>query len=187
MKKAIKKIIEIPEGIDINVKGNTFKVKGSLGESENSVKFKKNIKIEIKDKTLEISCEKASKKEKKIIGTIKSKIDNMIYGVTNGYTYKLEICSIHFPITAKVEGDKFTVKNFIGENKDRVVKITPGIEVKIEGNKVIVTSIDKEKAGQMAADIEILTRIRGYDRRIFQDGIWIIEKEKGRPGRGIRK
>ncbi len=180
MKKEIKKIIEIPDKVEIKVEGNRFLVKGPAGEIKQDVRFKKNINVEIKDKKAEIYCKCASKKEKKIIGTIKGKIESMITGVIKGYEYKLEICSIHFPITVKIEGDNFIVKNFIGENKDRIIKIFPGVEVKIQNNIITVSSPDKEKAGQMAADIETQTRIRGYDRRIFQDGIWIIKKEKGK-------
>jgi large subunit ribosomal protein L6 len=180
MKKNIKKIIEIPEKIEIKIDGNRFKIKGPLGELDASFKFKKNIIIKEKDKKIEISCEKTSKKEKKMIGTIKSKLENMIIGVTEGYNYKLEICSVHFPITAKIEQGEIIIKNFIGENKERRIKILPEIEVKQEGNIITVSSIDKEKAGQTAADIENITKIKGYDRRIFQDGIWIIHKEKGR-------
>lgn len=184
MKKEIKKIIKIPEGVEIKVEKNLFKVQGPLGETEGKINFKKNVQIEKKEDSIEIFCGKATKKEKKIIGTIKSKLESMIIGVIKGYTYKLEICSVHFPMSITIEEGNFVIKNFIGENKDRIIKIIPGTEVKIEGNIVIVTSVDKEKAGQMAADIETKTRIKRYDRRIFQDGIWIIHKEKGRRQNG---
>ncbi len=183
MKREIKKIVEIPEEVEVKIEGNFFNVKGPLGEIKSNIKFKKNILVEKKDKKIEVYCKKTSKKEKKIMGTIVSRIENMTQGVMKKYLYKLEICSVHFPITVKIEGDNFVIKNFIGENKDRVLKVLSGVEVEIKGNIIEVTSIDKERAGRMAAEIENITKIRGYDRRIFQDGIWIIKKEKGRKHR----
>ena len=69
-------------------------------------------------------------------------------------------------------------KNFIGEKKPRHLKIKEGVEVKVQGDKITVTSPDIEKAGTTATDIEQLCRICNKDRRIFQDGIYIIEKAK---------
>jgi large subunit ribosomal protein L6 len=180
MKKEIKKIIDIPEKIEVKIDNHSFTVKGPLGESKDKFKFKNLVKVEKKENKIEISCKKATKKEKKIIGTIENKLGNMISGVSKEYVYELQICSVHFPITVKIENDRVVIKNFLGENKDRGVKVIPGANVKIEGDKIKVSSIDKEKAGQMAADIENITRVRRYDRRVFQDGIWIIKKEKGR-------
>ena len=180
MRKEIKKIIVIPENIEVTINNHSFIVKGTLGESKDEFKFNKTIKVEKKEKKIEISCNKATKKEKKIIGTIENKLKSMISGVNKEYVYRLQICSVHFPITVKVEGEKVVIKNFLGENKDRVVKVIAGAKVKIEGDIITISSIDKEKAGQMAADIENISKVKRYDRRVFQDGIWIIKKEKGR-------
>ncbi len=180
MKREIKKTLNIPEGVHVKIDGILFFVKGPKGELKDSVKFRKMIKVEVKEDKIEISCAKASKNEKKIIGTIKSKIESMIIGVQREYNYQLQICSIHFPITIKIEKGEFIIKNFLGERKDRVLKLIPGVDVKVEGDIINVSSIDKEKAGQTAAGIETITRICGYDRRVFQDGIWITKKEKGK-------
>jgi len=180
MKRAIKKSIPIPPGIEARIKEREVFIKGPLGELSNSFKLRKNVKMEKAQDKIEISCEKATKKEKKMINTVVSKINNMIRGVQKKYEYELQICSIHFPITVKIENGKFIISNFVGENKERSVAIKPGVDVKIEGDIVKVSSIDKEEAGTMAASIETASKIVGYDRRVFQDGIWIIKKEKGR-------
>jgi large subunit ribosomal protein L6 len=82
-------------------------------------------------------------------------------------------------MTVKIEGDKFKIKNFLGEKIERTAMICPNTKVSIKGNIVEVSSVDIEKAGQTAANIEIATKIRNRDRRVFQDGIFITEK----PGR----
>ena len=51
-----------------------------------------------------------------------------------------------------------------------------GVDIKIDKAEISVSSVDKELAGQAAANFEILTKIRGRDKRIFQDGIYIINK-----------
>ena len=73
--------------------------------------------------------------------------------------------------------NKFVVKNFIGEKVPRTVSINEGVSVKIEGTEIVVEGFDKEKTGQMAASIEQMTRRPGFDERIFQDGIYLIEKD----------
>jgi large subunit ribosomal protein L6 len=106
----------------------------------------------------------------------------MIKGATEGHVYKLKVCSGHFPMNVAVAGKDFVVKNFLGEKKPRQVAIKEGVDVKVEGEIVTVESCDKELAGQTAADIETLTRITNRDLRIFQDGIYITEKD-GKPVR----
>lgn len=181
MKKEIKKIITLPENVHAKIEGRKVIVKGPLGEVEKSFNFK-GIKMELKDKTITIMHEKATKKEKKMINTMASKISSAVEGVVKGFEYKLQICSIHFPITIKVDkaNNLLIIKNFLGENKDRVVGLSKNSDINVEGDIITVKSADKDIAGNMAANIEHVTRVKARDRRIFQDGIWIIKKEKGR-------
>ena len=99
----------------------------------------------------------------------------MIKGVLEGYQYSLQICFVHFPMTVRIDKDKFFVKNFLGESKERRAQILPNTEVKVAADKITVTSPDKEAAGQTAANIELSTRITNRDRRVFQDGIWMTK------------
>ena len=80
-------------------------------------------------------------------------------------------------MNVSIAGNKFVVKNFLGEKVPRVLQLKQGAEVKIEGDIIHILSPNKETAGQVSADIEQLTRRPGYDSRIFQDGIYIINKD----------
>jgi len=176
--KAIKIVeIEVPENIEVNLDGRTLAVKGTEGEVKKTLGYPL-IGIEIKDKKiiLEVKKNKTSKREKRMLGTFKSHIKNMFEGVEKAHVFKLKICSGHFPMTASVEKESFVIKNFFGESVPRTMQIKPGVEVKIDGDIIVVTSIDKELAGQTAASIEKLTKIKKRDLRIFQDGCYIIEK-----------
>ena len=80
-------------------------------------------------------------------------------------------------MNVSIKDKTFEIKNFIGEKVPRVLKIKDTVDVKLEGDMVIVESISKECAGQMAASIEQLTRRPGFDTRVFQDGIFITYKD----------
>lgn len=176
MKKELFQIIEIPEGVEVSIDGSIVNVKGSEGENKREFKSGK-LNFEKKDNQIIIGNKSSTKREKKMMNTIAAHIKNMIRGVQNKFEYKLKICFSHFPISVNVEGDKAIVKNFLGEKIPREVKIPKGAEVKVEKEIITITSLDKESAGQAAANFEASTRISKRDRRIFQDGIFITSKD----------
>jgi predicted PurR-regulated permease PerM len=81
------------------------------------------------------------------------------------------------PMTAAVKGNMFEVKNLFGESKPRLLKLIPDVTVKVNATEITVEGIDKEKVGQTAASIESLTKRPNFDKRIFQDGIYIVSKD----------
>lgn len=175
MKKAISQTIEIPEGVEVNLDGNKLIVKGKEGEILREFNFGK-IDFKIEKNKIIIENKKATKTEKKLINTTAAHIKNMIKGVQEKFEYQLKICFSHFPITVKVEGDVAHIKNFLGEKVDRKCRIAKNTEVKADKEFITVSSVDREAAGQTAANFEAVTKIGRRDRRIFQDGIFIINK-----------
>lgn len=175
--KSYRKEINLHEGITVRREGDLIFVKGPKGEVNKKFIYP-GVKFEVRDNSLILDCiaKKQSKKFKTIMGTFSSHIRNMIKGVTDGYTYKLKVCSGHFPISVSVEGDKVLIKNFFGEKVPRKAKIISGVKVKVEGDVVFVEGIDKESTGQTTANIEQATRVTKRDRRVFQDGVWIFLK-----------
>ena len=172
----LKDSVTIPEGVIVTVDRYTATAKGEKGEV--SRKFpSKQISMEVKDAELVFVAKKATLREKKLMNTFKAHAANMFRGVTEGHTYKLKICSGHFPMNVSVKDNQFEVKNFIGESVPRTMPITEGADVKIEGDRITVTGIDKELVAQVAGRIENLTRRPGFDSRIFQDGIYLTEKD----------
>ncbi len=165
--------IEIPQDIGVEVKDNEVIAKKDGKEIKR--KFPKVI-VEKKENKIIIKTKGATKREKKQINTINAHIKNIIKGLQEKFVYKLQICSVHFPMNVSINENEMIIKNFLGEKKERKAKILPNVEVKIEKDIVIVESVDKEAAGQTAANIERATKIKNRDRRIFQDGIFIIEK-----------
>jgi large subunit ribosomal protein L6 len=180
MKLDITEQIEFPNGIQVKL--NPTDVVASLNGKQVKKHFLVNEKIHIElvgSNVIKISAKKASKRELKLINSFVAHMKNIINGLNKEYVYTLEVCNVHFPVTVKTEGDKFKIKNFLGEKIERIANILPNTKVEIKGTTVTVTSPDIEAAGQTAANIEIATKIRNRDRRVFQDGIFITSK----PGR----
>lgn len=169
------RIIELPAGIETVITAKAIKVKGPKGEVERLYP-EKQLKLEKQGNQIKISSPIATFKGKALVGTFEAHIKNMIKGVQEVYTYKMKICSVHFPINVKVSGQELTVSNFIGEKTPKKVKLDPNAKVEVDGEIITITSPDKELAGQIAGRIEKSTHLSNKDRRIFQDGIYLIEK-----------
>ncbi len=175
MKQDLEKEIVMGEGVQATLEGPVLKVKGPKGEVERNFLHPK-IVLEIKDNKIVFHVKKATKKEKKEISSFASHTKNMVEGVVEPHVYKLKICSGHFPMNVAVSGRELVIKNFLGESVPRKVLLPEGVDVKINGTEIVVSSPNKESSGHAAAKIESLCRITDRDRRIFQDGVYIIHK-----------
>jgi len=171
----IKKIVEIPEGVDISIENNRITVRGPKGELFRELIHPK-VKIEKVDNKVEVSCKKPRRKDLAMVGTCVAHIKNMIKGVTSGFEYTMKVVYSHFPIKTSVEGNTFYIHNFLGERKPRSARILDGVNVEIKGDTIFVRGIDKEKVGQTVANIEMATRVKNRDVRVFQDGIYRVSR-----------
>ena len=178
MNKDLQRVIDVPEGIEVVVKGDNIIIKGHGKELSKKFNIGK-ISIVFKDGKIVLTAKKATRRESKMIGTIWAHIKNMIKGVRENYVYTLEICNVHFPMNVKLEGEKIIIKSFLGETTPRIAKVLPEVNVDIRGNKIEVSSPSIEAAGQTAANLEKATKLTRRDRRIFQDGIFITNKPGG--------
>jgi large subunit ribosomal protein L6 len=177
------KEIEIPEGIDVEVSKTVVKISGAKGRLQREFKGIFGIKIEktADGKKVKVSSESDDRKTKAKIGSIIAHIRNMIHGLTEGYTARLKVIYSHFPATIKAEAGKVLIQNFLGEKTPRVAKIVgDGTKVEVKGADVTITGTDIEAVGQTAANLEQATRIKAHDRKVFQDGIYITEKPRGK-------
>jgi large subunit ribosomal protein L6 len=176
MKQDMREELEIAEGVIVSVSNGLFQIKGSKGELKRDLSNPR-IKSSVVGNTIIFESERATQREKRLIKARIAHLKYMMIGVVKGHTYKLKICASHFPMTAAVKGSLLEIKNFIGETVPRIVKLPVGINVKVDGQFIIVEGISKELTGQTALSIEQATRRPGFDKRIFQDGIYIIEKD----------
>lgn len=175
MKKSLIQKIRIPDGVDLNIDNNFVIIKGPEGENKKKFNFG-NLKVKKENNEILIFHERATKNEKKQMNTITAHIKNMIEGVQKKFEYKLKICFSHFPISVEINGNRAVIKNFLGEKIPRKAKILEGVDIKINGQEITITSNNRELAGQTAANLEKATKVGKRDRRIFQDGIFMTNK-----------
>ncbi len=175
MAKETKTIIEVPEDVTVTFQDRTLSATGPKGKNERQFWYP-GVKIEVIDSEVIVDTTATKKNQKAMVGTFASHISNMIKGVNEGFEYRMKVVYAHFPMQLKVEGKQLMISNFLGEKKSRSANILGETTVKNKADDVIVTGINKEDVGQTAANIEQATKIKGFDSRVFQDGIYIVEK-----------
>ncbi|HUJ84065.1 MAG TPA: 50S ribosomal protein L6 [Candidatus Acidoferrales bacterium] len=174
----ISKTIQVPDNVDVTMDGKKISFKGEKGSLTRDFSFA-SISIEGEGKKIRVWAKWPRKKEAALVGTIHSHIQNMITGVTKGYSYKLKIVFSHFPISVKVQGKEILIENFTGERRERRVKTLGDVKIKIEPDDIIVEGANLEDVSQTSANIEQATRVRGKDPRVFLDGIYVYERNEG--------
>ena len=167
--------VEIPEGVTAAMEGTAFVVEGPKGKLIRDMRYP-GIDITCDGAIFTASTASTRKKISAMVGTYASLAQNMCTGVTEGFEYKMKVVYSHFPIQLKKTDTALEIVNFLGEKQPRIAKIPEGVTVKTGSDEVTVSGIDKELVGTTAARIERATHVRNRDPRVFQDGIYIIEK-----------
>ncbi len=175
MVKEVARQVEIPEGVAVSVDGNTVTLKGPKGELSRKLSYPE-IEIKRENSVLVVNSRVDRKRHRAMVGTLAAHISNMVTGVTKGYEYRMKVVYSHFPIQLKAASGELIINNFLGERKSRSARVLPGTKLEIGKDEVVVTGIDKEHVGQTMANIEQATRVRGFDIRVFQDGIYLVDK-----------
>ncbi len=170
--------VEIPENVSVSFKAHMLNVEGPLGKTHKNFK-KIPVDIEVNEKTVSLKAQGTRNASYAIMNTARSIIKNLLEGVVVGYTIKMKIVFSHFPINVKVEGNKVLVENFQGERAPRVTKIWGDTKVTPKGDDVIITGHVLTDVSQTAAEIENSSRVKNKDHRVFLDGIYKFEKKKG--------
>lgn len=154
MSRIGKKPVTVPSGVTATVSGQQIKMKGPKGEL--AFIAPDDVKVEKTATGVQVSPVNETKKARSMWGMSRTRVANLIDGVTNGYTETLEIQGVGFRAAMK---GKDQLQLQVGFSHDVLHKIPTGVEVKVSGAKqeiITVTGIDKQLVGQVAADI------RGY-------------------------
>ncbi len=171
--------IPLPEGVSATVAGHDVTL---AKDGKSLTREFRHPRVEVRDSSagVEVFCNLPRRKEKALAGTWAAHLTNMARGVDSGFEYKLKAVYSHFPMTIKVQGNEMTITNLFGEKVPRRAALpwSPAeVEVKVANKtEITVTGADREKVGQTAANIERACHIKKRDRRVFQDGIYIVSK-----------
>ncbi|MFQ5758481.1 MAG: 50S ribosomal protein L6 [Candidatus Bathyarchaeia archaeon] len=172
------KWVEIPKGVEVSVDGRVVTVEGEKGTLMRDFSHAP-VSIQLNGDKVKVQTNWPRKKETALVGTLKSHIQNMITGVTKGFTYKLKIVFSHFPISVKVREKTVAIENFTGERSPRLARIMGNTKVTVKSEDVIVQGIDIEDVSQTAANIQRATKVKNKDPRVFLDGIYVYERHEG--------
>jgi large subunit ribosomal protein L6 len=167
--------VPVPSEVGLKIEDVMITITGPKGSLSRTMSYP-GVKIEQKGGNVVFSAKSNKKAVKAIIGTFGAHLDNMMKGVTKGFEYKLKTVFSHFPITVKQAGSEISINNFLGEKTPRKSRVLGDCKVSIKGDSITVTGMNIEDVAQTAANIELATKVKGRDRRVFQDGIYLVAK-----------
>ena len=170
--------VAIPAGVTVEIaEGNVVTVKGPKGTLVRELPHEMEIKIE--DGHVIVSRPNDLKRMKSLHGLTRTLIHNMTIGVSEGYTKTLEVNGVGY--RAAKAGKKLTLN--LGYSHPVEMEDPEGIETKVDGNKIIVSGISKEKVGQYAAEIRDKRRPEPYKGKGIKYADEVIRRKVGKTGK----
>ena len=174
--------ISIPAGVTITLKDNVVTVKGPKGEMSQYVNPAINVTIEDGHVVLaenENAMLDNPKQKHAFHGLYRSLVHNMVVGVTDGFTKELEVNGVGY--RASKAGKKLTLN--LGYSHPVEMEDPEGLESTVDGNKIIIKGIDKEKVGQYAAEIRDKRRPEPYKGKGIKYADEVIRRKVGKTGK----
>ncbi|MCZ4283002.1 50S ribosomal protein L6 [Kiloniella laminariae] len=148
MSRVGKNPVEVPGGVEVKVDGNVVTAKGKLGQL--SFAATDDVSISLEEGKVVVKPANDSKRARSMWGTARSRVENLVIGVSQGYTKSLEINGVGY--RAAVQGNALNLQ--LGFSHDVNYPIPEGISIVCEKpTAVAVSGIDKQKVGQVAAEI----------------------------------
>ena len=170
--------IAIPAGVTVEIaENNHVTVKGPKGTLNRVLPSEMEIKAEGSEVT--VTRPNDLKKMKSLHGLTRTLINNMVVGVTDGFTKELEVNGVGYK--ASKSGKKLTLN--LGYSHPVEMEDPEGLESTVEGNKIFVKGIDKEKVGQYAAEIRDKRRPEPYKGKGIKYADEVIRRKVGKTGK----
>ncbi len=170
------KAVNIPAGVTVDVKeGNFVTVKGPKGE----LSFQFNNELEVSVSATEVAVKRPndSKEMKTLHGTTRALIHNMVVGVSEGFTKKLEINGVGY--RAALQGNKLVVSAGYSHNVE--FDIPAGLKVELPKNtNIVISGIDKQAVGQFAAEIRDVRKPEPYKGKGIKYDYEVIRRKEGK-------
>lgn len=173
MSRIGKKPVEAPSGVTVAVDGQTVKVKGPKGELAHKVHDA--VVVDFKDGKVSVAPRDGSKEARAMWGMSRTMVSNLVEGVTKGFEKKLEITGVGY--RASVQGKNLVLA--LGYSHDVVYPVPDGIQI-VTGKptEITVSGIDRQRVGQVAAEIRDFRRPEPYKGKgVKYAGEFIFRKE----------
>ena len=177
MSRIGKKPIAIPAGVEVKLNGTEMTVKGPKGELK--ADLRPEMEIVIENGEINVKRPNDDQLNRSLHGLTRTLISNMVVGVTDGFKKELEVNGVGYK--ASKAGNVLTLN--LGYSHPVEMTDPEGIESKVEGNKITVTGIDKEKVGQYAAEIRDKRRPEPYKGKGIKYADEVIRRKVGKTGK----
>ncbi len=173
MSRIGKQPVAIPSGVEIALGDDAIRVKGSKGEMVTPLFA--GITIEQHDNMLQLSCANmADKKSKSYFGLARALLANCITGVSKGFSKSLELRGVGY--RASLQGSNINLS--LGFSHPVVYALPEGISAKVEQTKIVIEGVDKQKVGQVAAEIRAFRPPEPYKGKgVRYEGEHVVMKE----------
>ena len=170
--------VAVPAGVEVkNAENNVVTVKGPKGTLEKALPTEMSIKLE--DGQVVVTRPNDLKKMKSLHGLTRTLIQNMVIGVSQGYEKALEVNGVGY--RAQKQGKKLVLS--LGYSHPVEMEDPEGLESTVDGNKIVVKGIDKEKVGQYAAEIRDKRRPEPYKGKGIKYADEVIRRKVGKTGK----
>ncbi len=170
--------VTIPDGVTVEVKDNVITVKGKLGELVQEIK---DVEISVKDGTVSVARPSDSKPHRAMHGLYRSLVNNMVIGVSKGWTKELELVGVGY--RASNQGQRLDLA--LGFSHSIILEIAPEVKVETISEKgknpiIKLTSFDKQLVGQVAAKIRSFRKPEPYKGKGVKFVGEIIRRKAGK-------
>ena len=157
MSRVGKKLIDLPSGTDVSIVQNGITIKGVKGEL--NADFPNSVKLEKAEDKVKVTPLSDSKSAKATWGMVRTLVNNMVKGVSEGFSKVLEINGVGY--RASIDGDILTLQ--LGFSHDIKLAVPSDLEVKCtKPTEILVSGIDKQRVGQFASEIRRLRKPEPY-------------------------
>jgi large subunit ribosomal protein L6 len=168
------KPIDLPAGVNVSVSGRTVTVQGK--STTLTYEHRPEVSVKVEDKQIVVERSNDQKQTKAYHGLTRALINNMIVGVSEGFKKELEINGVGW--TARLQGRKLALN--VGYADTRELEVPMGVDVQVQGNKIIVTGAEKQAVGQFAAATRAQRPPEPYNGKGIKYSDEIIVRKEGK-------
>jgi len=175
MSRVGKNPVVIPSGVTVDLKGQDLKVKGKRGEL--SLVVHDDVEVSKTDNGIALKPRSDSRRARMQWGTARARVNNMVKGVSDGFTVNLEINGVGY----RAQADAKNLKLQLGFSHDVEVPIQAGIQIKaLKPTEIEITGADRQKVGQLAAEIRSLRPPEPYKGKGIKYSTETIRRKEGK-------
>ena len=180
MSRIGKQPVQIPDGVQVSIKDNIIEVSGPKGKLDKNLV--PGVDVEVKGKEILVSVKNPDdKKQRSKWGLQRSLINNMVIGITDGFSKQLEINGVGYK--AVLQGKKLVLN--VGYSHSVDYNLPEGIDINVEKNIISISGIDNQLVGQVAAEIRSIKKPEPYKGKGIKYVDEIVRKKPGKVAKTV--